>query len=69
MIRRCDVTSPAYDAEFLTVRQVAERLRISKMSAYRLISRGELHGAKKFGHTIRVPGECLDEYIRQATIK
>lgn len=57
---------PFYDADFLTVHEVANLLRVSKMSVYRLIQAGELRGVKKFGKTIRVPRECLNEFIQRA---
>ena len=43
------------DVRFLTVAEVAELMRVSKMTVYRLVHSGELP-AVRFGRSYRVPG-------------
>lgn len=45
-----------------TVAEVAEQLRVSKMSVYRLIHTGDLE-AVRFGHSFRVPQSAVDRYL------
>jgi excisionase family DNA binding protein len=47
---------------FLTVSEVAETLRVSDMTIYRLISSGEIM-AIKVGRSYRIPAEALDEWL------
>lgn len=53
----------------LTVRQVAERLNISRNTVIRMIARGELPGARKLGgpgtgrKEWRIPTEDIDRYL------
>lgn len=49
----------------LTVEEVAQELRVSKMTAYRLIHRKELP-ALKIGRNFRVLERDLDAFIRAA---
>jgi excisionase family DNA binding protein len=51
---------------FLTVAEVATRMRVSKMTVYRLVHSGTLP-AVRFGRTFRVPATAVDEHIRAAT--
>ena len=54
-------------ANFLTVGEVADRVRISNMTVYRLIKSGEL-AAVRVGKSFRVREEDLDAYLdRQYT--
>jgi excisionase family DNA binding protein len=52
-------------APFLTVAEVADRMRVSKMTVYRLVHSGELP-AVRFGRSFRVHGGAVDELIRAA---
>jgi excisionase family DNA binding protein len=47
----------------LTVPEVAERLRVSPRSVYRLIERNDLH-AVRVGRLFRIPVESLQQYLR-----
>jgi excisionase family DNA binding protein len=47
---------------FLTVAEVAEELRVSGMTVYRLIHSGELR-AVRVGRSFRVPTDAVDEYL------
>ena len=46
----------------LTVREVAERLRLGKSTVYLLIKRGEMP-AVHFGGAVRVPQESLEVWL------
>lgn len=49
-------------ARFLTVREVAELMRVSSMTVYRLIKSGELQ-ATRVGRSFRVRDVDIDEYL------
>lgn len=51
---------------FLTVLEVADIMRVSKMTVYRLLHSGELPGVR-VGRSFRVPQDALDHYLRTAT--
>ncbi|WP_309081012.1 helix-turn-helix domain-containing protein [Zhihengliuella sp.] len=55
------------DARFMTVAEVAEVMRVSKMTVYRLIHSAELP-AVRFGRSYRVPENAVAEYLRGAQI-
>lgn len=46
------------DVRFLTVAEVAELMRVSKMTVYRLVHAGELP-AIRFGRSYRVPESAV----------
>jgi excisionase family DNA binding protein len=47
---------------FLTVAEVAETLRVSDMTIYRLIANGDIR-ALKVGRSYRIPAEALQEWL------
>ena len=49
-------------ARFLTVGEVAEILRVSSMTVYRLINSGEL-AAVRIGKSFRLREEDVDKYL------
>jgi excisionase family DNA binding protein len=49
-------------AHFLTVQEVAELMRVSTMTVYRLIKSGELP-AVRVGRSFRVRDEDVDAYL------
>ena len=51
------------EVEFLTVPEVAARLRVSLRTVYSLIERGDLH-AIRVGRLLRVPLVSLEAYLR-----
>jgi excisionase family DNA binding protein len=53
------------DVKFLTIYEIATMMRISKMSAYRLIHSGELE-AIRVGRSYRVPEQAVISYMREA---
>lgn len=61
------VTPPSNlgDGQFLTIAEVAARVRVSKMTVYRLVHNGELP-AVRVGRSFRVLEKDVDEYIRKS---
>ena len=52
-------------SQFLTVAEVAARMRVSKMTVYRLVHSGELE-AVRVGRSFRVPELAVDTYLRKS---
>ena len=50
---------------YLTVMEVADVMRVSKMTVYRLVHSGELP-AVRVGRSFRVPQDALDAYLRSS---
>lgn len=50
------------DVRFLTVAEVAELMRVSKMTVYRMVHAGDLP-AVKFGRSYRVPESAVQDAI------
>jgi len=48
--------------EFLTVAEIATIMRVSKMSIYRLVKSGDLHGVK-IGRSYRVAESVFNDYL------
>ncbi|MCC2309525.1 helix-turn-helix domain-containing protein [Cellulomonas chengniuliangii] len=53
---------------FLTVAEVADVMRVSKMTVYRLLHSGEMP-AVRVGRSFRVPQDALDHYLRTAVVE
>ena len=53
---------------YLTVAEVAESMRVSKMTVYRLTRSGELP-AVRVGRSYRVPQEALEAYLASAVLR
>lgn len=53
------------EARFMTVAEVAELMRVSKMTVYRLVHSGDLPSVR-FGRSYRVPENAVHEYVKQA---
>ena len=51
--------------KFLTVAEVAELMRVSKMTVYRLVHSGDLT-AVRVGRSFRVPEHAVHTYLREA---
>ena len=51
--------------QFLTVAEVAARMRVSKMTVYRMVHGGELPAAR-VGRSFRVPRRAVEELLRTA---
>ncbi|HUS62114.1 MAG TPA: helix-turn-helix domain-containing protein [Acidimicrobiales bacterium] len=52
-------------ARFLTVAEVANALRVSNMTVYRLVNAGELPAAR-VGRSYRIRPEDLDRYLQRS---
>ncbi len=50
------------EVRFLTVAEVADMMRVSKMTVYRMVHAGELP-AIRFGRSFRVPESAVQEVI------
>lgn len=55
------------DVRFVTVAEVAEMMRVSKMTVYRLIHAGEMP-AVRFGRSYRVPESAVEQFVRGAVV-
>ncbi|GAB3255633.1 helix-turn-helix domain-containing protein [Arthrobacter pigmenti] len=55
------------DVRFLTVSEVADVMRVSKMTVYRLIHSGEMP-AVQFGRSYRVPESAVTDYLKEARV-
>jgi excisionase family DNA binding protein len=53
------------EVKFLTVAEVAELMRVSKMTVYRLVHSNELT-AVRVGRSFRVPEHAVHTYLREA---
>ena len=51
---------------FLTVAEVADEMRVSRMTVYRLVHSGELP-AVRVGKSFRVPVDALRHYLDSST--
>lgn len=51
------------DVRFLTVAEVAEMMRVSSMTVYRMVHAGELP-AIRFGRSFRIPETAVEAAIR-----
>ncbi|GAA4677688.1 helix-turn-helix domain-containing protein [Frondihabitans cladoniiphilus] len=51
------------DVRFLTVAEVADMMRVSKMTVYRMVHSGELP-AIRFGRSFRVPDSAVQAVLR-----
>ncbi len=52
---------------FLTVAEVADMLRVSRMTVYRWVHAGDMP-AVRFGRSFRVPQAAVDEFLQQAQL-
>jgi excisionase family DNA binding protein len=55
------------NAKFLTVAEVAQVMRVSKMTVYRLVHSGEMP-AVRFGRSYRVPENAVEQYLKGAVV-
>lgn len=51
---------------FMTVTEVAEMMRVSRMTVYRMIHSGEVP-AVRFGRSYRVPESAVQQILRTGT--
>jgi excisionase family DNA binding protein len=67
-IREMSAESNFSNAQFLTVAEVAELMRVSKMTVYRLVHSGEMP-AVRFGRSFRVPETAVEQYVKCAVVE
>ena len=53
------------EAHFLTIAEVAAKMRVSKMTVYRLVHGGDLP-AVRVGRSFRVTEDDVNEYLRKS---
>lgn len=58
-------SSDLSDSQFLTIAEVAARIRVSKMTVYRIVHSGELP-AVRVGRSFRVTEDDVQEYLRKS---
>ncbi|HTY71716.1 MAG TPA: helix-turn-helix domain-containing protein [Actinomycetes bacterium] len=56
------------EMRFLTVAEVAAKMRVSKMTVYRLVHSGELP-AVRVGRSFRVPEQAVADYLRDSFVE
>lgn len=52
---------------YLTIAEVAESLRVSKMTVYRLV-RAHALAAMRFGKSYRISEKAVEEYLRKTSL-
>ncbi len=57
---------PLHDVHLLTVAEVADALRLSKVTVYRMVNSGALP-ALKLGRSVRIPEAVVAELLHRAT--
>ncbi|WP_113699166.1 helix-turn-helix transcriptional regulator [Nonomuraea lactucae] len=58
----------AREEKYLTVREIAARMRVCKMTAYRLVHGDAFPGTIRVGRSIRVPATAVDAYLKGSVI-
>ena len=56
------MTSPLSQMRFLTVTEVAEVMRVSTMTVYRMVHSGEVP-AIRFGRSFRIPESAVAQWL------
>ena len=52
----------------VTVAEVAEQMRVSKMTVYRLVHNGEMP-AVRVGRSFRVPEHAVEQYLQHSFVE
>lgn len=63
--RPADRTADSTDIRYLTVAEVAQIMRVSKMTVYRLVHSGELESIR-VGRSFRLPEQAVNGYLASA---
>jgi excisionase family DNA binding protein len=58
---------PLGEVRLLTVAEVAQIMRLSKMTVYRMVNSGQLP-ALKMGRSVRIPEHVVDDYLRRSFV-
>jgi excisionase family DNA binding protein len=61
------MTNGLEDVRFLTVAEVAEMMRVSRMTVYRMVHAGELP-AIRFGRSFRVPESAVAHVVSMPVV-
>lgn len=56
------------EEEFLTVSEVAKRLRVTRQAVYKWLEDGDLKGYK-FGRIVRIPQRDFDRFVADSEIQ
>ena len=56
-----------WDGHLLTVAEVATRLRVSRMTVYRMVKSGDLRAVEVL-RSIRIPERVLDQYLAASVV-
>ena len=59
---------PLAEVRFLTVAEVADGMRVSKMTVYRLVHGGDMP-AVRVGRSFRVPEQAVSDYLRDSFVE
>lgn len=59
---------PLSEVRFLTIAEVANAMRVSKMTVYRLVHSGELP-AVRVGRSFRVPEQAVHSYLQDSFVE
>ena len=62
------MAGPLSDMRFLTVAEVAEMMRVSNMTVYRLVKSGELP-AVRFGRSYRIPESAVAAAVQLPAVQ
>ncbi|WP_188188007.1 helix-turn-helix transcriptional regulator [Nonomuraea sp. SYSU D8015] len=61
------MTTPT-DDPFWTIAEIATKLRVSKMTVYRLADEGEFPGTIRVGRSLRIPDSGLQAYLTNCRV-
>ncbi|MBO1753422.1 helix-turn-helix domain-containing protein [Actinotalea sp. BY-33] len=61
-------SGPEPRMRYLTVAEVADTMRVSRMTVYRLVHGGELP-AVRVGRSFRVPQDALEAYLAASSVE
>jgi excisionase family DNA binding protein len=62
------MAGPLSDMRFLTVAEVADMMRVSNMTVYRLVKSGELP-AVRFGRSYRIPESAVAAAVQLPAVR
>jgi len=62
------MAGPLSDMRFLTVAEVADMMRVSTMTVYRLVKSGELP-AVRFGRSYRIPEAAVEAAVQLPAVR
>ncbi|MET8864652.1 helix-turn-helix domain-containing protein [Nonomuraea sp. NPDC004580] len=63
------MNEPTTPDRYWTIAEVADHLRVSRMTVYRLADSGAFPGTIRVGRAYRIPGSGLQAYLAASTIE